>query len=192
MPLPRAKKSGGESSDRVPTAEKRRSPRRADQEEQPVRLTEVVRGDPEPAPARRRGTGTPVPTGPGRDEIRAMIAEGPQLIEDGLQIYTEDDEPKGVGYGTPVGEIDLLARDGGGAWVVVLIPEMGHEKELVSDLLELMGWVRKHLCEVGQDVRAIALLDPAMEDLGYAAAAVADTVEFMRYQLALTFEPLEI
>jgi hypothetical protein len=52
--------------------------------------------------------------------------------------------------------------------------------------------VRKHLGKKGQEVRAIVLLDSIPEDLGYAAAAVADSLEFKRYRLALTFEPIEV
>jgi RecB family endonuclease NucS len=121
-----------------------------------------------------------------------MVAERPQLIEPGLSIHEEDGVPAGVAFGTPVGEIDLLTRDSTGAWVLVLIPDQSREKELVTELLQLMGWVRKHLGQPSQEVRAIALLDWVPEDLGYAAAAVADTVEFKRYQLSLTFEALDV
>jgi hypothetical protein len=36
----------------------------------------------------------------------------------------------------------------------------------------------------------MVLLDALPDDLGYAAAAVADTVEFKMYQLALSLEPV--
>jgi len=201
-PLPRAKVGEDVSEERTASgADTRRQKRRGDSrpaaEEPALRLTEMVRPEPERARSapRSRGAAAPATTlsAPGRDEVRAMVAERPQLLENGLRIYTEDGEPKGVGFGTPVGEIDLLARDSTGAWVVVLIPEQGREKELVGEVLELMGWVRKHLSEPGgEEVRAIALLDPGAADLGYAAAAVADTVEFKRYKLALSFEPVEL
>jgi len=201
-PLPRAKVGEDVSEERTaPNVDARRQKRRSDvrSESRPaaaepaLRLTELARSEPERA--RSRGASVPATTqsAPGRDEVRAMVAERPQLLENGLRIYTEDGDPKGVGFGTPVGEIDLLARDSAGAWVVVLIPEHGREKELVGEVLELMGWVRKHLSELGgEEVRVIALLDPGVEDLGYAVAAVADTVEFKRYKLALSFEPLEL
>jgi hypothetical protein len=66
------------------------------------------------------------------------------------------------------------------------------EKDLVAQLLELMGFVRKHLGEPGQEVRAIVLLDWVPENLGYAAAAVASSVEFKRYKFELSFEPFEV
>ncbi len=93
---------------------------------------------------------------------------------------------------TSVGKIDLLARDAAAGWVVVLITESDQCKELVGDLLQLMGWVRKHLSDEEQEVRGIVLVDSVPEDLGYAAAAVSDTVEFKLYRVGLTFEKVDI
>ncbi len=123
-------------------------------------------------------------------DVVALIVEQPSLIEPGLEIYSEDGETTGVGYGTAVGKIDLLARDDAGAWVVILVAEPNPGKDLVSDLLQRIGWVRRHLGSSGEEVRGIVLLDSLPDELGYAAAAVADTVEFKIYRLELTFEPV--
>jgi RecB family endonuclease NucS len=129
----------------------------------------------------------------GRDEVMALVSEQPELIETGLRVHSDrKGEAVGAGFATDVGEIDLLARDTAGGWVIIMVAEEDREKELVGDLLQLMGWVRKHLGKKGQEVRAIVLLDSLPEDLGYAAAAVADSLEFKRYRLALTFEPVEV
>jgi hypothetical protein len=122
------------------------------------------------------------------EDVRRMLVQQPDLIEPGLEIYSEDGEMVGVGYSTAVGEIDLLARDDSGCWVVIAVAEPDEGKELVGDLLQRMGWVRRHLGKSGQEVRGMVLLDALPDDLGYAAAAVADTVEFKMYQLALTLE----
>jgi hypothetical protein len=74
--------------------------------------------------------------------------------------------------------------------VVIAVAEPDEGKELVGDLLQRMGWVRRHLGKSGQEVRGMVLLDALPDDLGYAAAAVADTVEFKMYQLALSLEPV--
>jgi RecB family endonuclease NucS len=129
----------------------------------------------------------------GRDEVLTLVAEQPELIESGLRVHSDrKGEAVGAGFATDVGEIDLLARDSAGGWVLIVVAEEDSEKELVAELLQLMGWVRKHLGKKGQEVRAIVLLDSVPEDLGYAAAAVADSLEFKRYRLALTFEPVEV
>ena len=73
---------------------------------------------------------------------------------------------------------------------MILVAEPNRGKELVGDLLQRIGWVRRHLGTSGEEVRGIVLLDSLPDELGYAAAAVADTVEFKIYRLELTFEPV--
>jgi len=127
------------------------------------------------------------------DGIRDLLIDRPEMIEDGLRIHTgRDGGRSGARFETSVGKIDLLARDAASSWVLVLVAESSQGKELVGDLLQLMGWVRKHLSAEGQEVRAIVLVDEVPEDLGYAAAAVSDTVEFKRYRVGLTLEKLDV
>jgi hypothetical protein len=121
-------------------------------------------------------------------DVLRMLEDKPQMIEDGLEIYCEDGERVGVRFSTAVGEIDLLARDDAGAWVIVCVPEADAGKDIVSDLLQRMGWVRRHMGQSGEEVRGIVLLDALPDDLGYAAAAVSDSVEFKIYQMELTLE----
>ncbi len=176
---PRPKASG------APSKESKQKPKEA-------------RKDPRKAGDRRRPS-APVPVHDSEvqeglsvqpQDVVAMLVEQPSLIESGLEVYSEDGEAIGVGFGTAVGDIDLLARDDAGAWVVILVADPDRSKELVSDLLQRIGWVRRHLGSSGEEVRGIVLLDSIPDDLGYAAAAVADTVEFKIYQLQLTFEPV--
>jgi hypothetical protein len=125
--------------------------------------------------------------------IRDLVIARPEMIEEGLCVHTgRDGGASGARFETSVGKIDLLARDAASGWVIVLVAETGKGKELVGDLLQLMGWVRKHLSAEGQEVRAIVLVDEAPEDLGYAAAAVSDTVEFKHYQVGLTIEKIDV
>jgi len=117
-----------------------------------------------------------------------MLVDKPTMIEDGLEIYSEDGKRVGASFSTAVGEIDMLARDDAGGWVVVMVPDIEAGKDIVSDLLQRMGWVRRHLGQSGEEVRGIVLLDALPDDLGYAAAAVSDSVEFKIYQMELTLE----
>jgi hypothetical protein len=127
------------------------------------------------------------------DGIRNLLIARPELIEEGLRVHTDaDGAASGARFETSVGKIDLLARDAASGWVVVIVAEFGQGKELVGDLLQLVGWVRKHLSDEGQEVRAIVLVDSVPEDLGYAAAAVSDTVEFKLYRVGLTFEKVDV
>ena len=51
------------------------------------------------------------------------------------------------------------------------------------------------ISEKGEDeqrVRGIVLCETTPENLGYAASAVADTIRFKTYRVALTFEDLAL
>jgi hypothetical protein len=126
--------------------------------------------------------------------LRSMLAEQPELLEPGLRVYRDEaGTAAGVDYATGVGAIDLLATDGRGNLVAVMVSEKGRaEEDLVAEVLQRIGWLRKHLCEARQQVRAIVLVEEPPASLPYAAAAVADTVSFKTFRVALVFEDVEI
>ena len=122
-----------------------------------------------------------------------MLAESPESLEPGLRTYRDDNGSQtGSGYSSGVGDIDLLALDEKGDLVVVLISEKGQGEELIGEVLQRVGWVRKHLGAGKKQVRGIVLCQEPPESLSYAAAAVADTIAFKTYRIALTFEDLDI
>ncbi len=125
--------------------------------------------------------------------LRTLLIEQPDALEPGLNLYCNDDgTPVGADYSTGVGDIDLLATDSEGGLVVVMISEKNQGDELIAEVLKRVGWIRKHLGEEDQRVRGIVLCEDPPENLSYTAAAVADTVSFKTYRVALTFEDLEI
>jgi hypothetical protein len=135
----------------------------------------------------RRGPGSPDPDG-----LRGMLGEQPELLEPGLSVYADEKgTPQGVGYTSAVGEIDLLARDAQGGLVVVMVAGSEDGGELISGMLQRIGWVSKHLGAKKQRVRGIVLLEEVHESIGYAAAAVGDTLSFKTWQVALTFDDVE-
>ena len=64
------------------------------------------------------------------------------------------------------------------------------QSDLIASVLQRVGWVHKHLGKDGRGVRAIVLTQPLPEDLQYAAAAVAGTITFKTYRVALSFDDL--
>jgi hypothetical protein len=132
------------------------------------------------------------PMGP--EGLRSLLADQPELLEPGLRVFRDDaGAPAGVGYATGVGAIDLLATDGRGNLVAVIVSEKGRgEEDLVAEVLQRICWLRKHLCEARQQVRAIVLVEEPPASLPYAAAAVADTVSFKTFRVALVFEDVEL
>jgi len=127
----------------------------------------------------------------GAPEIRSLLWKNPEKLEPGLSVY-KDEKAKSVGirFECEVGEIDLLACDDSGGLVAVMVvdDEVTKGKELVSDALERVGWVRLEVAKSGQEVRAIVLTGSVPDDLSYAAAAVAGTVAFKTYCLEVSFE----
>lgn len=125
--------------------------------------------------------------------LRKMLARQPELLEPGLNIMTDEKgRLVGSGYATDVGTIDLLARDAKGGLVVVTVVESGQGEEVVAEMLQRIGWVRKNLGKGKQKVRGIVVLEQVPKNLSYAAAAVADTIAFKTYWVALTFGDVEV
>jgi hypothetical protein len=143
---------------------------------------------PAPKPSGAAPLFAPDPAG-----LRALLAEQPETLEKGLGVFRDDDgTPAGAEYATGVGDIDLLATDAQGNLVVVMISEKGQGEELVGEVLQRVGWIRKHLGKDGKKVRGIVLCEEPPESLSYAAAAVSDTITFKTYRVALTFEDLDV
>ena len=135
----------------------------------------------------------PAPSVIGLDaaQVRALVAEQPGLLEKGLGVHSDEEgNPVGVDFETPVGDIDLLARDTRGNLVVVLVPEVPELDSVVPEMVQRIGWVRKHLAD-GDDVRGIAVMDNLPEAVGYAAAGVSGMVTFKTFRVALTFQEIK-
>jgi hypothetical protein len=144
------------------------------------------------APARRPSGAAPL-FAPNPAGLRALLTEQPEVLEEGLEVFRNDDgTPAGEEYPTDVGDIDLLATDASGNLVVVMISEKGQTEELVDEVLQRVGWIRKHLGQDGEKVRGIVLCEEPPKSLSYAAAAVSDTITFKTYRVALTFEDLDV
>jgi RecB family endonuclease NucS len=124
--------------------------------------------------------------------LRKLLAKQPDILEPGLTVFTDKGKPVGVGYASGVGVIDVLAKDRKGAFVVVKVAERGQGEELVAATLQRIGWVRKHLGKNKETVRGIILVEQAPENLSYTASAMAGTITFKTYRIAVTFEDVEM
>lgn len=126
-------------------------------------------------------------------ELRSLLAEQPELLEAGLSVLCDDGgQTVGVGYETDIGQVDLLAIDTAGDLVVVTVADRDPGQELIGGILQRVGWVREHLAKGERGVRAIVLTEPLADEVRYAAAAVAGTIDFKTYRVALSFDELHI
>ncbi|MGH0035026.1 MAG: hypothetical protein ACQGVK_08350 [Myxococcota bacterium] len=136
---------------------------------------------------------SPPPAGPSPAEVCAMVVEQPDLLEAGLSVETDKSGKSiGAGLSTEVGTIDLLARDDAGGLVVVMVSGPDVAKDVVGDILQRIGWVRKHHAKKGQDVRGIVVMAEVPEEVAYAAAAVAHTVSFKTFRLSVAFDDVDL
>lgn len=129
---------------------------------------------------------------PDPDTVRDLLAREPDRLEEGLSVLREKNRAVGVGYMTDVGPIDLLARDAHRGLVVVMVSKGDSGSDLVAEILQRIGWVRKHVARVGENVRGMVVMDQPPANLSYTAAAVADTVSFRTYRMTLSFDEVEI
>lgn len=152
------------------------------------------------APSRAPGSGaSPLAAVAGKgdvdvapEQVKALLSDQPGLLETGLGLYADDDgDAMGVDFPTPVGSIDLLARDRKGGFVVVHVPDPDEVADSVSAMLRRMGWVRKHLADDGGEVRGVVVLDQLPEELVYAAAGAGGSISFKSCRLSLSFHDLE-
>jgi hypothetical protein len=171
------------------------------EEKAPSRAVKLAKAAAKAERTRRKSDGAqvsgrlrePAPSVVGLDaaSVRALVAEQPGLLEKGLGVHSDDDgNPVGVDFETPVGDIDLLARDTRGNLVVVMVPEIPELDAVVPEIVQRIGWVRKHLAD-GDEVRGIAVMENLPEAVGYAAAGVSGMVTFKTFRVALTFQEIK-
>jgi RecB family endonuclease NucS len=158
----------------------------ADPADSSARLEELELSEPAAGGAAEPGL-TPDP-----QQVRDLLAEDPSLLEKGLTLVGDAGASGGVDYPTDVGNIDLLARDGSGALVVVMVAKGDSSSDVVAEILQRIGWVRKHVAKTREGVRGVVIMQQAPDNLSYAAAAVSDTVSFRTYRIRLSFDEVDI
>lgn len=170
--------------------------RRQPEEDLPASVAVELRDDPGEEPAvETEETLEPEPSGFSLDAaaLRELLATQPGLLEPGLGLAT-DQKGRSIraGFSTAVGPIDLLTRDKSGTLVVVMVPDTGDGAGVMPAILQRIGWVRKHLGQGKRPVRGIVLLERLPEVPDYGAAAVAGTVAFKTYRVAVSFEDVKV
>ena len=141
--------------------------------------------------------GLPVPTPEigllalSADQIRHWVGEHPECVESGLVL----EDPASLSQRGPfdvgeAGSFDWMARSSSGDWVALFVRSGQPGPAIVSEALQAVGWMRKHLCQGAEGARALVLLEGMPDELGYAAAAVGEMVAFRTWRVAVTFEPL--
>lgn len=97
------------------------------------------------------------------------------------ELYEEDGDIAQE-YPTPIGRIDLLARDRDNAdWVVIELKRGRSSDVVVGQLLRYMGWAQENLASEGEAVRGIVIAGDADDRLRYALKPLTDKVTLLTY-----------
>jgi hypothetical protein len=99
-------------------------------------------------------------------------------------IYTRDGEPEaGYEFRTPIGRIDLLAKHKREPrWLVIELKREKSSDAVVGQVLRYMGWLQKHLVEIGETVEGLVVATEGDPQLHY-ALEVVPSVSFKSYEV---------
>jgi len=113
--------------------------------------------------------------------LRDFLVEHLEIIEPGLQLYTDDDGRDGVEYQTDEGNVDILAVDTQGTLVAVELKVSRGPDSVVGQLLRYRGWLKRHRAAGGR-VRGIIIARHVSDRIRYAVADLPD-VSLREYDL---------
>jgi RecB family endonuclease NucS len=107
--------------------------------------------------------------------LEEFIVTNWELIDWGrrLEIWDDGAGQSGHQLNTPVGRLDLLARDvDSDELVVIELKRSKTSDQVVGQAARYIGWVRQHLATPGQTVSGIVIAGEFDDRLRYAASAV--------------------
>ena len=97
------------------------------------------------------------------------------------ELYEEDGDIAQEYY-TPIGRIDLLARDlETGDWVVIELKRGRGSDVAVGQLLRYIGWVQEKLAGEGESVKGVMVAGDADDRLRYALKPLSDRISLLTY-----------
>jgi restriction system protein len=94
----------------------------------------------------------------------------------------EEDGDIAQEYQTPIGRIDILAKDRENTdWVVIELKRGRSSDVVVGQLLRYMGWVQENLAGEGEAVKGVVIAGDVDDRLQYALKPLIDKVTLLTY-----------
>jgi len=118
--------------------------------------------------------------------LRDYLAGNLGLIEGGLELFVDEAGTTGVEYHTPIGNIDILAVDAQGGFVVIELKVSRGPDSVAGQVLRYKNWVKRHLAE-GKSTRGIIIAQHISEKVLYSLLS-DDDVSVKEYEIALTIK----
>ncbi len=116
-------------------------------------------------------------------DLHEFLFRNLDFLEEGLQPY---EGRTGSEYSTDAGRIDILAVDRNGDLVVIEIKTGTVKDKVMGQIMRYVGFVKEHIAEKTQDVRAIIVADDFDENLKY-SKLMFPNLELKRYEVSFEF-----
>ncbi len=121
--------------------------------------------------------------------LRDYLVQHLEQVEQGLQLYVNDNGDTGVEYQTPIGRIDILATDVKCGFVVIELKVGRGPDAVAGQILRYKNWIAKHLAN-GKHVRGIIIAQHISDKIQYAIADDTDVIA-KEYELSLKIRDTE-
>ena len=120
--------------------------------------------------------------------LRDFLSKNLDVIEDGLQLFVDEEGAVGVEYATDMGRIDILAVDRNGCLLVIELKVDRGPDQVCGQIMRYYSWVKHHLAN-GKSVRGLIIAKHISDRIRYALSNVPD-VSAREYQMNITLLPV--
>jgi len=119
-------------------------------------------------------------------ELEEFLVQNLHLIEEGLELYTDETGRTGRQYQTDVGPVDFLCVSSNrGDFVLIELKKGRSSDAVVGQISRYIGWVKENLAE-GKGVRGIIVVHDFDPRLKYAVLA-HENLELKYYEIRINF-----
>lgn len=106
-----------------------------------------------------------------------------KIFKGALRMYEDGAGADGQQYDTDIGQIDILAVEPkANSFVVIELKRGNSSDQVIGQILRYMGWVKKELCNAGQEVKGLIICHESDTKLSY-ALEMTNNIEVQYYEV---------